>query len=760
MVGVLYQKDIHKYYPFSMIIFISFFILLIFYYYPSYPQHKINKSYLDTKLPIQTRVNILLSQMTLEEKIGQLIALNPNTQNIFHLIKDGHVGSLVGVYLSSDKIDGLQHIAVHESRLGIPLFFGSDVLHGYFTIFPIPIAQACSWDTSLIRKCASAVALEASSNGIRWTMAPMIDITRDPRWGRIAEGFGEDPFLVSSIAVSIVKGFQGYRLDSTSKLVSCIKHFVGYGAAEGGRDYNTTDIPIRTLKEIYLPPFDSAIRAGAYTIMTAFNDLNGVPCAANSFILKTILRGEWGFNGIVRGDANAVEELVNHGIACDECQAALKAFSAGVDMDIGYAYSACLVNLVKTRKISIQDIDSAVSRILYLKFLIGLFDHPYINHFYNPSDSMSLKYRKLARKLSEESIVLLKNDKNLLPLNKNIRSIAVIGPLANDKIDMLGCWKAMGNPQSTVTLLSAIKSKVSRYTTVYYAKGCDINDTSTHGFTDAVEIAKKSDVIILAVGESADMTGEASSRASLDLPGVQDDLIKLIASLHKPTIEVIMSGRPLSISYSVQHLQAILQAWFLGNEAGNAIADVIFGYYNPSGKLPLTWPVSVGQIPIYYNHMNTGKPPSEDNRFTSKYIDMTWKPLFPFGYGLSYTKFAYSDLRIYNSNAFSYHNPLLISINVKNIGKRSGYDIIQLYVHKTCASVTRPVQELKGFKRVFLNPGESKTIYFKLFPVDVSYYNTRMQRVLEPGTLKIMVGDNSIDYISTYVDINHTYIFK
>ncbi|HQT92281.1 MAG TPA: glycoside hydrolase family 3 N-terminal domain-containing protein, partial [Candidatus Kryptobacter bacterium] len=629
------------------------------------------KAYLDQQLPVEKRVDDLLGRMTLQEKVGQMCQVNADTTDAEQLARNGLVGSFLN-FTSPEEIDRLQTAAVKESRLGIPILFGLDVIHGFSTIFPIPLAEASTWDPDLVKTCASVAAKEAFSQGIRWTFSPMVDIARDPRWGRIAEGAGEDPYLGMAMARAQVEGYQGPRLTPESNLVACAKHFVAYGAAEGGRDYNTAEVSERTLREIYLPPFEAAVDAGAGTIMSAFDDLDGVPATANPFTLREILKGEWAFKGFVVSDWDAVGELINHGIACDSAGATLKAVTAGVDMDMVGPYHTQLVKLVKDGKVPIEVVNDAVRRILTIKFELGLFDHPYVDVANSKTSLMLPESRKIAREEARESIVLLKNDGNVLPLSKDVKSIAVIGPLADSKGDMLGPWHCMGKTDPVVTLLAGIKAKLPPSTKITYAEGCGVNDTSTAGFAGALKAAEEADVVILAVGERGNMSGEAESRSSLNLPGVQEQLAKELVALGKPVVEVLMNGRPLSVEWSADHVPAILETWFLGTETGNAISDVLFGDYNPSGKLPVTFPRTVGQVPIYYNHMNTGRPASADH-FTSKYIDLPSTPLFSFGFGLSYTQFAFSDLNVVADPGVK--DQFFVTVDITNTGKRSGAEI-------------------------------------------------------------------------------------
>ncbi len=712
-------------------------------------QPAIQKDYLNLDLPVEKRVASLIGQMTLEEKVGQMFMGRIQAADAEQLATQGLIGSCVGVMAPADKIDKLQKAAVEKSRLGIPLLFGCDIVHGYSTIFPIPLAQASTWNPDLIQQCAAMAGKESASQGIRWTMSPMVDIARDPRWGRIAEGAGEDPYLGMAIAKAMVEGYQGPRLSPNSDLVVCVKHFVGYGAAEGGRDYDTTDISERTLREIYLPPFKAAVDAGAGTIMSAFNDLNGIPASANIFTMDGVLRDEWGFKGIVRADANSDAELVNHGIATNAEEAALKAVTAG--LDLGFEpYHANLVKLVRSGSVPLPLVDECVRRFLRIKFEMGLFENPYIDLAKSKTALLLPEYRKAARESARQSIVLLRNQGNVLPLGKDIKTIAVIGPLANDKADVLGCWHAHGMPRSAVTVLDGIKAKVSPATKILYAKGCGITNESNVDFSNALMVARQADVIIMAVGESADMSGEMSSRSTLDIPGEQEELVRQVSQLGKPTVEVLMNGRPLSIGWDAENVPAILETWYLGTEAGDAIADVLFGDYNPSGKLPVTFPRTVGQVPMYYNHKNSGRPASAI-RFTAKYQDLPWTPLYPFGFGLSYTTFEFSGLTVQadatNQDQFE------VTVNVRNTGTKAGTETAQLYIRQKCASVTRPVKQLEGFAKVALAPGETKAVNFVLTPFDLSFYDAKMQRVVEAGALEVMVGGNSEEVITNTVQI-------
>jgi beta-glucosidase len=681
--------------------------------------------------------------MTLEEKVGQTCQYSGFQKEHEALVKQGRVGSFLNV-MGTENANNVQKIAVEQSRLGIPLIFGLDVVHGYKTIFPIPLAIASTWDPELAKKAASVAAAEASSEGIRWTFAPMVDVARDPRWGRIAEGNGEDPYLGSVMARAYVEGFQGEDLSDPSSVVACPKHYVAYGGAEGGRDYNTVDVSERTLRDVYLPPFKSAVEAGAGTLMSAFNDLNGVPASGNRFTLTAVLREEWGFEGFVVSDWNSIAELINHGIAANAAEAAKEAVEAGVDMDMaGNVYQTYLAQLVKEGKVSEECLDTAVRRILGIKFKLGLFERPYVDPERAGKVIKRKEHVEVALDAARKSMVLLKNEGNVLPLKRNIKTLAVIGPLADNQADLLGTWAYTGDPKDVVTVLEGVKGKASPKTTVLYAKGCEIEGTSKQGFEDAVGKAKASDVTVVVVGEGRDMSGEASSRSTLDLPGVQEELIKVVSETGVPIVMVLMNGRPLSIQWSAEHVPAILEAWHPGIQGGIAVADVLFGDYNPSGRLPATFPRSVGQVPIYYNFKNTGRPSSAE-KWSTKYIDLPYTPLFPFGHGLSYTQFEYSNLTI-TPETIKPDGKVKVTFDVRNVGDREGDEVTQLYVRDVVCSVTRPVKELKGFKRITLEPNEKRAIEFTLGPEELSFTNREMKHVVEPGTINVMVGKSSED---------------
>lgn len=696
---------------------------------------------------IERKIDALLSRMTLEEKLGQLQQLDGEANGNFRpehleLVRRGLLGSTLNVR-GVERTNQLQRIAVEESRMKIPLIFGFDVIHGYRTIFPIPLGEASSWDTAAAERSASIAAREARAAGVHWTFAPMLDIARDARWGRITEGAGEDPFLGAAMARARVRGFQGADYSVPDRVVACAKHWVAYGAAESGRDYNTTDMSENTLRAIYLPPFKAALDAGVGTFMSAFNDLNGVPTTANPFTLTKILRDEWKFDGFVVSDYTAVEELLKHGVAANEQEAARLALSAGVEMEmVSRLYNKHIPQLVKEGKLSAATLDEAVRRILRIKFRLGLFEHPFADAARESLMLMNSVHRTAARRIAARSMVLLKNERETLPLKESLKSIAVVGPLADSPKEMLGSWTGDGNQSDAVTLLDGIKARVGTRATVTYAKGCDIETDSNAGFAAAVAAARAADFTIIAVGESADMSGEAASRSSLDLPGRQLELIQAIHETGKPYAVVLMNGRPLSINWVAEHSPAILETWFAGTEGGNAIADVLFGVVNPGGKLPVTFPRSAGQCPIYYNHKNTGRPPDANNKYTSKYLDVPWTPLFPFGYGLSYTKFRLTNLQL-SAPSIAVGGSLTASVEVENTGALAGDEVVQLYIRDVASSVTRPVKELKGFERITLRAGEKRRVTFTLGTEQLGFYNRELRFVVEPGEFKVFAGTNS-----------------
>src|SRR5829696_3298675 len=651
------------------------FILLLVLAFATVPSHS------QRPPNVEQRVNALLAQMTLPEKLGQLQQLDGESNGNFRpehleLIRKGLLGSTLNVR-GAQRTNQVQRVAMTESRLKIPVLFGFDVIHGYRTIFPIPLAEASSWDPALAERSAAVAAQEANNAGLRWTFAPMVDIARDPRWGRITEGAGEDPFLGAAFARARVRGFQGSDYSAVNKILACAKHWVAYGAAEGGRDYNTTDLSENTLREIYFPPFKAAVDAGVGTLMSSFNAINGIPASANAFTLTKVLRQEWKFDGFVVSDYTSVKELINHGLVGSEEEAAGAALNAGVDMEmVSRSYNAFGPQLLKQNKLATATINEAVRRILRIKFRLGLFDRPYTNEAAEPNSLLRPESIRLAREIAGRSMVLLKNDRDVLPLATDVGSIAVIGPLADDRRAPLGWWAGDGKEENTVTPLAGIKAKVPAQTKVGYAKGCDVLGDATAGLQEAVGLAKASDVALVFVGEIADMVGEAASRSTLDLPGRQMELVQAIHATGKPTIVVLVNGRPLSVGWIVNNVPAILESWMGGSQSGNAVADILFGDVNPGAKLPVTFPRTVGQVPMYYNYMNTGRPPEAENRYTSKYLDVPWTPLFPFGYGSSYTKFKFSNLQL---SALA-DLELTVTIEVQNLGARAGDEVVQLYL--------------------------------------------------------------------------------
>ena len=704
---------------------------------------------------IEKQIDEFLRKMTLEEKVGQMTQPGKHGEDgpsdIEDEVRKGKVGSFLNITDIKQR-NHLQKIAVEQTRLGIPLIFAFDVIHGYRTIFPVPLAEATSWDIELIERTAEIAAKEARAAGIDWTFSPMIDIARDPRWGRIVEGAGEDPYLGSLIARAKVRGYQGNDYSDPERLVACLKHFAAYGAVQAGREYNTTEVSERVLRNVYLPPFKAGVKEGAATLMSGFNDLDGIPASGNSYILTDILRGEWGFDGFVVSDWRSVKQLIYHGQAKDEEAAGIIGASAGVDMEMVSRTYENLPRLVRQGKFPEEVIDQAVRRILRIKIRAGLFDNPYADEKLGASVMLHPEHLKIAREMVRSSMVLLKNKSNHLPLSKGVKSIALIGPLADSRKDMLGAWAGIGKETDVVTVLEGIEQTVGSDCAVHYAKGCDVLGDSKEDFAEAIEAAKQSEVVIMVMGESVKLNGEGHSRTSLDLPGVQRELIQEIYKTGKPVVVLLFTGRPLTINWVYENIPAILIAWHPGIQAGTGIADVIFGDYNPSGKLTVTFPRNVGQIPIYYNAKNTGRPPDANDRWTSKYIDVPWTPLIPFGYGLSYTVFEYSNLQIAKTKVVL-DEPILIKVDVTNTGNRAGQEVVQLYIRDLVGSVTRPVKELKGFKKIFLNPGETKTVTFNLSQDNLKFYNRQMNFVVEPGEFKVWVGPNSAEGLESGFEI-------
>ena len=729
----------------------------------------------------EARVEALLVQMTLEEKCGQLNQLSTDAltgpkrtvENTDELIRTGRVGSILNL-ATARETNRYQREAIEGSRLHIPILFGLDVIHGFRTIFPIPLGLSASWDPPMVGQTARYAAREASSQGVRWTFSPMVDIARDPRWGRIAEGSGEDTYLGSAFARAYVRGYQGERLDDPTSVVACAKHFVGYGAAEGGRDYNTTEISDRTLRSVYLPPFHAAVGEGVGTVMSAFNAINGVPASADYFTLTQVLRREWGFRGFVDSDWTAVRELMLHGIADDERTAALKSFLAGVDMDMqSSVFLPYIPELVRAGQVPVERLDGAVRAILRVKFALGLFDHPYVVESAGPNLPMAEQGRALARKAAEESFVLLENRRvggaPLLPIAASSgRRIALLGPLADSAEDMLGTWSCKGEAREMVTLRSAMSEYAARRgMRLTFARGTDVSGTSDSGFAKAAEAAESADVVVMALGESRDSSGEASSRSDISLPGNQEELLEAVARTGKPIVLVIFSGRPLSIAWASEHVPAILMAWAPGTQAGPALVRTLFGEADPAGRLTVSVPRSVGQVPIYYNHLNTGRPRVDpiglgstkaDPYFVTGYIDQANTPLYPFGYGLTYTSFSYSgvhaSLASVSSRAINEGVARLrISAEVRNTGNRGGTETAQLYIRLRGTSVARPVRELKGFERVHLAPGESRHLEFELGREELAFWNVDMKDLVEPGSLYVWVSPDCTQGIPAKVEL-------
>lgn len=705
---------------------------------------------------IEEKVTNLLKKMTLEEKVGQMCQRNAAFGHE-EAVRKGKIGSLLNE-TNLEALNKIQHIAVEESRLGIPLLFGRDVVHGFRTIFPIPLGLAATWNPKLIEKGARIAAIEAAASGIRWTFAPMLDISRDPRWGRIAESFGEDTYLTGEMAKAMVRGFQGDELSKQDAIVACPKHFAGYGAAEGGRDYNTTYIPEPLMRNVYLPPFKAAIDAGALTLMAGFHEINGIPATGNYFLLKQILKKEWQFKGFVVSDWASIVEMINHGICENEKAAALRALQAGVDMEMAStAYEKYVKQLISEGSLTEQALDDAVRRILRVKFKLGLFDQPYTypDKFPDPTNQQFLKE---AYRTSLQSLVLLKNENHVLPLGRNVKRIAVIGPLADDQFEQLGTWTFDKNIQDTRTPLQSIRKFVSSNIAVTFVKALQTSRSDTSDFQEAVFAAKNSDVVLLFLGEEAIITGEAHCRANINLPGAQEKLIHAISRTDKPIILTVMAGRPLTMGNILPEVDALLYAWHPGSMGGPAITDILFGKESPSGKLPVTFPKMVGQVPIYYNHKNTGRPPRAESWVPidkipvramqtslgneSHYLDAGFKPQFPFGFGLSYTTFKYSNMSL-SSKKIKLGESLQISATVKNTGNFRSDEIVQLYIRDLVGSITRPVKELKGFKRISLEAGESKNVIFTLHTDDLAFYNHTGQRSTEPGKFHVWIANSS-----------------
>ncbi len=706
---------------------------------------------------VEGRIEQLLAQMTLAEKLGQLQQLDGEGNGKFRpehleMVRKGLLGSTLNVR-GAAMTNELQRAAL-ESRLKIPVLLGFDVIHGYRTIFPVPLGETASWDLALMEQSAAIAAAESRAAGVHWTFAPMVDIARDPRWGRIIEGAGEDVFLGSLVAAARVRGFQGTDYSANNRILATAKHWVGYGAAQAGRDYSTTDLSERSLRETYFPPFKAAVDAGVDSFMTSFNDIDGVPATGNPFILKQVLRDEWKFDGLVVSDYTAVMELIFHGLARNEPDAAMYGLNAGTDMEmVSRFYNKYGEELIKQKKVSMETIDNAVRHVLRIKFRLGLFDKPFADEELEKREVFKPAYREVAERAAERSFVLLKNDNATLPIKKDVGKLAIVGDLAANKAEMNSNWNGDSRPTDPISLVEAIKTKYPEKS-IRYEKGCDAYCTTDAGFAKAVEAAKEADFTILVVGESSAMSGEASSRSNIDLPGKQLDLVKAIHATGKPYAVVLITGRPLTINWLAENSPSILLAGFPGTMAGPAIVDTLFGDANPGGKLPITFPRSVGQIPIFYNQKTTGRPILDGNKYSSKYLDTLNSPLYPFGFGLSYTRFQLVNLRLSKLEIAPGEN-VKVSIDVFNRGRVAGDEVVQLYIHDIAASVTRPVRELKGFKRITLEPRGKETVEFTLTPKDLEFLGRDMKPVLEPGEFQVIVGtssDNGLQSVFEVVD--------
>jgi beta-glucosidase len=715
--------------------------------------------------PVDSKVNDLLAKMTLDEKIGQMMQISPgdSPEAIKESIRKGEIGSILNI-VGAAQVNEFQKVAVEESRLGIPILIGRDVIHGFRTIFPIPLGMAASWNEDLVRQSAEIAAKEAAAYGIRWTFAPMVDVSRDARWGRIAESAGEDPLLNAMVARAMVQGFQGNDMSQPDRIAACVKHYVGYGAAEGGRDYNTTLIPDIYLHNVYLPPFKEAVKAGAATIMSAFNDINGIPASGHEHAIRHILKQNYGFNGFVVSDWASIYEMIEHGYAADSREAAYLGIKAGVDMEMASrTYFDHLKSLINDGLVPMDWIDDAVARILRIKFKLGLFDNPYTNTQLADSVTAHPNHMAVARQLAAESVVLLKNENNLLPLSKQT-AIALIGPLANEPYEQLGTWIFDGKEENSITVLEAF-NEVNGLTHTHFAQGLAYSrDLSTKGFADAEKAIAKAKVVVAVIGEESILSGEAKCLAELNFPGKQEELLNLAASKGKPIVLVVMAGRPTGLA-RVQHLaSAIVYAWHPGSMAGPALADIIFGDVNPSGKLPVTFPKGEGQIPIYYAHNNSGRPASpqtwthindipvkavqHSTGNTNHTLDYGFTPLYPFGYGLSYTTFEYSNLKL-SANELPLGSAVTVTATIKNTGNRTGTEIVQCYIRDVAASYIRPVRELKSYQRITLQPGESTQVDFTLGNNEMGFYHPDGTYVVEKGEFKIWIAPNAAEGLMT-----------
>nr|WP_294906529.1 beta-glucosidase BglX [uncultured Lacibacter sp.] len=724
---------------------------------------------------MKTFIDALMKKMTLDEKIGQLnlpgsgdiVTGQAGNSDIGKKIKEGKVGGLFNIK-SVAKIKAVQKVAVEETRLKIPLIFGMDVIHGYQTVFPIPLGLSASWDMQLIEQSARIAAVEASADGINWTFSPMVDLTRDPRWGRVSEGSGEDPYLGGQIAKAMVRGYQGKDLSLNNTIMSCVKHFALYGAAEAGRDYNTTDMSRYRMYNEYFYPYQAAVDAGVGSVMASFNEIDGIPATANKWLLTDVLRKQWGFKGFLVTDYTGINEMIDHGLGNLQTVSG-RALNAGIDMDmVGEGFLSTLKQSLKEGKVTIQMIDAACRRILEAKYKLGLFDDPYryCDEERAKTEVFSLEHRKIARSTAAQSFVLLKNENNVLPLKKN-GTVAVIGPLANDKRNMPGTWSVAAEFDKATAVLTGLNEVVGDKVKFLYAKGSNLDydekfeeratvfgksmgrdkRSPEEMISEAVAIANQSDVVLAVLGESAEMSGEASSRTNIEIPQAQKDLLKALLKTGKPVVLVLFTGRPLALTWEHQNVPAILNVWFGGSEAGYAVADVLFGDVNPSGKITMTFPQNVGQVPLFYNHKNTGRPLPDGQwfqKFRSNYLDVSNDPLYPFGYGLSYTKFSYSDVKISNASPKG-NQTITASVTLTNTGTVTGKEVVQLYIRDVVGSVTRPVKELKGFQKVELKAGESKTVTFNISPSDLKFYNYDLKYDWEAGEFQVMIGGNSRD---------------
>jgi len=759
----------------------SFFVVLFMLLSSAHLSAQSAKSGLDDP-KIDARVNDLLKQMTLEEKIGQLVqysvgnATGPEKERTAYKdrLSKGQIGSLYNL-TGARELNAMQRIAVDESRLHVPLVFSLDVIHGYRTTFPVPLGLSATWDPALVEKLSRIAAEEATSEGIRWTFSPMVDIARDARWGRITEGAGEDPYLGAAMARAYVRGYQGANLTDPTSMIACAKHYVGYGAAEGGRDYNTTDMSDRALRQVYLPPFKAAVDAGAATLMSAFNSLQYVPASANHFTLTEVLRDEWGFRGFVVSDWAAITELIDHGIANDEATAVRKALTAGVDMDmVSGAYANALAGQVRSGKIPESAVDEAARRILRVKFAMGLFDHPYADESKSPITKLDPEHVAAARTSAEESFVLLKNEiatggKPLLPLASTVHTIALVGPMADSAADMLGSWSANGETKDVATLRAALTDRLKESGgKLLYAKGAAFGASSEEGFAEALSIAQQSDVVLVALGEPASDTGEAGSRTRLGLPENQEKLLHAVVATGKPVALIIFDGRPLTLVWEAANVPAILEAWYPGVQTGPALVRTLFGDVNPSGRLTASFPRTVGQEPLYYNALSTGRPATVDlshpptnieEKYLSRYLDETNSALYPFGYGMSYTKFQFSPPSV-SSQSISAKalndssTKLTVAADIKNAGDRVGAEVVQLYIQERGTSVARPVRELKGFRKITLAPGESQRVELTLGREELAFWNIDMKNVVEPCKLTVWIAPSSVEGTPAEVTID------